>query len=111
MFVLRSAGWRALPDQGWPGNSINRLDAQCPHNTDTGTLTIPPLWVTPLSAAAGSGEPSLAHEQPHKQDDHNYDSDFVDGIHGSPKSVALLRQARHPFELQSGTLTQNDMGV
>jgi hypothetical protein len=25
---------------------------------------------------------SLAHEQPHKQDDHNYDSDLVDGIHG-----------------------------
>jgi hypothetical protein len=32
----------------------------------------------------GSGEPSLAHEQPHKQDDHNYDSDFVNGIHGKP---------------------------
>jgi len=37
MFVLRSAGWRALPDQGWPGNSISRGDARCPHNTDTGT--------------------------------------------------------------------------
>src|SRR6516165_4161857 len=43
MFVLRSAGWRALPDQGWPGNSINRGDARCPHNTDTGTQTIPPI--------------------------------------------------------------------
>src|SRR6516225_3219880 len=43
MFVLWSAGWRALPDQGWPGNSIDRLDAQCPHNTDTGGRAIPPL--------------------------------------------------------------------
>ena len=43
MFVLRSAAWRALPDQSWPGNSINQFDARRPHSTDTSTQTIPPL--------------------------------------------------------------------
>ena len=31
--------------------------------------------------AAGSDEPSLAQQQPQDQDDHNQDSDLVDGIH------------------------------
>jgi hypothetical protein len=59
MPVLRSAGWGALPDQDWAGNSINQLDAQCPHSTDTGTNDTAAMGEAAVTTAAGSGGPSF----------------------------------------------------
>jgi len=33
----RDEARRIAANVGWPGNSISRGDARCPHNTDTGT--------------------------------------------------------------------------
>jgi len=50
------------------------------------------------TTAAGSVEPSFAQPQPQKQDDHNHDSKFVDGIHVLNRQLHCGRH-RHPFKL------------
>ena len=48
-----------------------------PCGSSRGAFSLSPARRT---TAAGSGEPSLVHEQPQKQDDHNYDSNAVDAV-------------------------------
>ena len=66
------------------------IDAQASRNSCS-------CWRPWPSGQVSRGSELVAHEQPHKQDDHNYDSDLVDGISELYQPMNVLARISDAF--------------